>query len=310
MSGTPQATSEVEAYLNQGRMLSDGIPWADVEAARTAAREDSEVDWFDFWMGRSGRLHRARRAGRSPSRNGITAGELLWLASLTAHYAQYMWFHDPSRRELGQRRKVELFDRAAPHLTPPGERVEIDFEGATIPGYLRLPQHAGDGPFPCCVLIGGLESTKEESHRFENLCLERGLATFAFDGPGQGEMFFEVKLGPDFERYLLGRPGRARAAARGRLRAARRPRAQPRRPLCAEVGRGRRPLRGLRRLGRMLRPHRSRLDAAQDSGRASATPPESRIRSAPTSTCSPRSTWRRWPTASPAPRCCCTGATT
>jgi 2,6-dihydroxypseudooxynicotine hydrolase len=96
---------------------------------------------------------------------------------------------------------VELFDRAAPHLKPPAERVEIGFEGTTIPGHLRLPESAGDGPFACCVLIGGLESTKEESHRFEDLCLERGLATFAFDGPGQGEMFFEVKLGPDFERY-------------------------------------------------------------------------------------------------------------
>jgi 2,6-dihydroxypseudooxynicotine hydrolase len=33
------------------------------------------------------------------------------------------------------------------------------------------------------------------------MCLRRGVATFAFDGPGQGELFFEVKLRPDFERY-------------------------------------------------------------------------------------------------------------
>lgn len=200
MSEAPQATAGVEAYLNRGRMLSDGIPWSDVERALAAAVADPEVDWFDFWMARSD--HYAELGDRAlADDHRISAGELLWLASLTAHYAQYMWFHDRGRRELGQRRKVELFDRAAPHLEPPGERVEIDFEGTTIPGYLRLPENAGDGPFACCVLIGGLESTKEESHRFENLCLERGLATFAFDGPGQGEMFFEVKLGPDFERY-------------------------------------------------------------------------------------------------------------
>jgi 2,6-dihydroxypseudooxynicotine hydrolase len=133
---------------------------------------------------------------------GISGGEWLWNASLSAHYAQFMWFHDPERREAGQRRKVELFDRAAPHFSPPGERVEIPFDGATIPGYLRLPEAVRDGgPVPCCVLIGGLESTKEESHLFENLCLARGMATLAFDGPGQGELFFEVKLGPDFERY-------------------------------------------------------------------------------------------------------------
>ena len=195
MTGSP----EVEAYLNRGRMLSDGVPWADVEHAHEAADSDRDTDWFDFWMARSEAYEelgeRAVAAG-----HGISAGELLWLASLTAHYGQYMWFHDPARREHGQRRKVELFNRAAPHLNPPAERVEIAFEGATIPGFLRLPETGADGPAPCVVLIGGLESTKEESHRFENLCLERGLATFAFDGPGQGELFFEIKLGPHFER--------------------------------------------------------------------------------------------------------------
>ena len=198
MTGTQ--TAETEAFLNQGRMLSDGIPWADVEQSRAAAASDPDVDWFDFWMSRSDDYVALGERALAES-HGISAGELLWLASLTAHYAQYMWFHDRDRREAGQRRKVELFNRAAPHLNPPAERVEIGFEGVTIPGFLRLPQTAGDGPHPCCVLIGGLESTKEESHRFENLCLERGLATFAFDGPGQGETFFEVKLGPDFERY-------------------------------------------------------------------------------------------------------------
>jgi 2,6-dihydroxypseudooxynicotine hydrolase len=210
MSGAQAA--ELEAYLNPGRMLSDGIPWADVERARAAAAADPQTDWFDLWMARSDEYAELGERALAES-HGISAGELLWLASLTAHYAQYMWFHDRARREHGQRRKVELFNRAAPHLNPPAKRVEIGFEGATIPGFLRLPGPAGDGPHPCCVLIGGLESTKEESHRFEDLCLERGLATFAFDGPGQGEMFFEVKLGPDFERYssavlddLAGRP--------------------------------------------------------------------------------------------------------
>lgn len=200
MSGAPQAAPAVEAFLNRGRMLSDGIPWPDVERALAAAATDPQVDWFDFWMARAD--HYAELGERAVAESRvISGGELLWLASLAAHYAQYMWFHDRDRREQGQRRKVDLFDRAAPYLKPPAERVEIEFEGATIAGYLRLPEGAGEGSFPCCVLIGGLESTKEESHRFEGLCLERGLATFAFDGPGQGEMFFEVKLGPDFERY-------------------------------------------------------------------------------------------------------------
>jgi 2,6-dihydroxypseudooxynicotine hydrolase len=55
---------------------------------------------------------------------------------------------------------------------------------------------------PCVVLIGGLESTKEESYLFEGMCLRRGLAPLAFDGPGQGELFFTRKLVGDFERYV------------------------------------------------------------------------------------------------------------
>lgn len=36
---------------------------------------------------------------------------------------------------------------------------------------------------------------------FENLLLDRGIATFTFDGPGQGEMFEDVALAGDYERY-------------------------------------------------------------------------------------------------------------
>jgi 2,6-dihydroxypseudooxynicotine hydrolase len=51
------------------------------------------------------------------------------------------------------------------------------------------------------MILGGLESTKEESYLFENRCLARGLATCTFDGPGQGETYFQAKLRPDFHRF-------------------------------------------------------------------------------------------------------------
>jgi 2,6-dihydroxypseudooxynicotine hydrolase len=113
-----------------------------------------------------------------------------------------MWFHDPARREAGQRAKSELYQQAAPHLLPAAERADIAFEETSIPGYLRRPAQGDGGSVPCVVLIGGLESTKEESYLFEAMCLRRGVATFAFDGPGQGEMFFDRKLQRDFERYV------------------------------------------------------------------------------------------------------------
>jgi len=199
MTTTSTTSQSIHGLLNAGRMLSDGIPPRDLQQA-TEQITDLE-EWFDFWIAAG---ERYELLGGEALENGsrVSGGEWLWQASLCFHYAQFMWFHDPAKREQGQRRKVELYNRAAPHFKPPGERIEIPFEGITIPGFLRLPE--GERPAtgsPCVLLLGGLESTKEESYLFENICLRRGLATFAFDGPGQGEVFFEVKLRHDFERY-------------------------------------------------------------------------------------------------------------
>ena len=195
MSADDLVPEKVEAILNPGRMLSDGIPYPDFAAAR-ALGDLSE--WLPFWAETAERYEalgmEALEAG-----DRVSGGEWLWHSSLSWHYGQLMWFHEPERREHGQHKKVELYKRAAPHLVAPAERLEIAFESTIIPGYLRLP--AGPGPHPCAVLIGGLESTKEESYHFEALCHRRGLATFAFDGPGQGEMYFDVKLCADFHRY-------------------------------------------------------------------------------------------------------------
>lgn len=193
------STADVKSLLNMGRMLYDGVPYFDIQRAGESVADLDQ--WFDFWA-QAGKRYEA--LGEEALQNGATvsAGEWLWQASLSFHYAQFMWFHDPMRREAGQGRKVELYNRAAPHFRPPAERIEISFDGVKLPGFLRVPPgEQPDTGWPCVLLLGGLESTKEESYGFENLCLRRGLATFAFDGPGQGETFFQLKLQPRFERY-------------------------------------------------------------------------------------------------------------
>ncbi len=187
--------TKIEAILNPGRMLADGIPFPDYDRARRLA---DTAEWYGFWAD-TGQRYEALGEDALSRGDLVSGGEWLWHASLSFHYAQFMWFHEPELREAGQRRKAELYQRAAAYLMPAADRIEVSFDQTTIPGYLRLP--VGNGPYPCVLVLGGLESTKEESYLFENMCLRRGLATFAFDGPGQGEMFFDVKLQPDFERY-------------------------------------------------------------------------------------------------------------
>ena len=179
------------------RLMGDGVPAGDVAAARARLRHWEE--WYPFWAGRGDDYERLAREALAKGRR-LSAGELFWQACLSYHYAQFLWFHDPANRDDGQRRKVELYKQAAPLFSPPAERFEIPFEGVTIPGYLRLPL-GRTGRAPVALMLGGLESTKEESYLFENRCLARGLATCTFDGPGQGEVYFEARLSPDFHRF-------------------------------------------------------------------------------------------------------------
>jgi 2,6-dihydroxypseudooxynicotine hydrolase len=71
------------------------------------------------------------------------------------------------------------------YLDPPGERVDIPYEGALLHGILRKP--GGIARPPVVVMCMGLDSAKEEMDAYESIFLDRGMATLAFDGPGQGD---------------------------------------------------------------------------------------------------------------------------
>ena len=87
---------------------------------------------------------------------------------------------------------------ALPHLDPPGERVAIPYGERTLYANLRCPR--GVVRPPVVVMVMGLDSAKEEMHTNEQLFLDRGMATLAFDGPGQGEAEYDLPICPEFEK--------------------------------------------------------------------------------------------------------------
>jgi len=192
---TRQLIDDVMAEAH-GRMLGDGMWYPDLREILDRVQHWGQ--WFDVWAEFG---ERYERLGDEALARGwkVSAGEYYWRACLHYHYGQFLYFRCPERREAGQRKKQELYQMAAPLLVPPAERLDIPIEETSVPGYLRLPP--GIAKAPCAILIGGLETTKEESYGFENMLLRRGVATLAFDGPGQGEMWFRCKMQPDFERY-------------------------------------------------------------------------------------------------------------
>ena len=179
------------------RVVGDGVFYPDLLRLRSSIR--SWDQWLERWSELGSEYEKLAQAAESQG-HLVTAGEHYWQAALCWHFGQFLWFHRPHEKETAQARKIELYRKAAPLLLPPAERSDVAFDGIRMPGFLRRP--AGGGPAPCVILIGGLDSTKEESYHFENACLRRGLATYAFDGPGQGECHSQRQLVPDFERYV------------------------------------------------------------------------------------------------------------
>lgn len=198
MTGQTEIGTPLSKMMAWGRLAADGIVTNDLlEAAELNERDQ----WMPFWSDK-GEEYAARAESAAEAGHTITAGRWFWYASMCFHVAQFYWFHDPPVKEAAQRRKQELYQRAAPHLVPPAERFDLPFEDTEIPGYVRRPlgeAPAGGWPFVLC--IGGGESTKEESLLMENMLLERGMGTVTFDGPGQGEFRFQKPMVTDFHRY-------------------------------------------------------------------------------------------------------------
>lgn len=180
------------------RFFAEGVHYRDLQDLRARIRDLS--DWCEAWSGfaraAEERGDRALAAGLS-----LTAGSELARASLYYFFAQFMLFHDPATKRVAYEHAARTLRRAASHLAPPLQPVEIPFRAITLPAYLRVP--AGASRPPCVILLGGLDTTKEEQLVISTLCAQRGLATLAFDGPGQGETSSKLPLTPEFDRALV-----------------------------------------------------------------------------------------------------------
>jgi 2,6-dihydroxypseudooxynicotine hydrolase len=114
------------------------------------------------------------------------------------HFGKFLFVNDTKQMKQAHRKAVECRNKALPLLDPPGERVAIAYEGKHLYGNLRKPKGATRPPV--VVMCMGLDSTKEEMDDYENRFLKRGLATLAFDGPGQGEAEYDFAICPEYEK--------------------------------------------------------------------------------------------------------------
>jgi 2,6-dihydroxypseudooxynicotine hydrolase len=191
-------SAELSRFIEGGRLAADGVPYGLLQEVSAGLREGRS--WPDLWEAVSVELEAAAASG-SERGDSLSAAEWLWEASLAAHVSQLHAYEDLGRRAAAEDRRRKLYQLAVPGLPIPASPQTVRCSGVETTGYLRLPA-ASPPPVPCLILVGGLDSTKEESLRFEDLCLTRGVATFVFDGPGQGETRERVPFGADFDPWV------------------------------------------------------------------------------------------------------------
>jgi 2,6-dihydroxypseudooxynicotine hydrolase len=176
------------------RFVSNGVPLTDFQEV-TAGIEHWE-DWCRAWSARA-EVHAA--LGRKTLADGfrLSAGEHLTRAAVCYHFSKFVFVADTAQMKAAHAKAVECRNLALPLLTPPGERVAIPYEGKPLYGNLRKP--VGIATPPVLVMCMGLDSAKEEMDAYESVFLARGMATLAFDGPGQGEAEYDIPIRGDYE---------------------------------------------------------------------------------------------------------------
>jgi dienelactone hydrolase len=176
------------------RLTTNGIAVGDFEVVKSQISRWDQ--WCQAWCD-LGAVHEA--LGREALAEGRTrsAGQHLAQAAVYFHFAKFVFVVDLDQMKAAHASAVRCYMDALPLLDPPGERIEVPFDGSKMVGVLKKP--VGSGPHPVVMLIPGLDSTKEELQSTEALFLQRGLATFSVDGPGQGESEYDLPIRPDWE---------------------------------------------------------------------------------------------------------------
>jgi dipeptidyl aminopeptidase/acylaminoacyl peptidase len=192
MSSDPRVKAAISHW--GARFVANGVTLTDFEDVTASLA--SYDDWCRAWSARAA-IHEQMGREALARKTFLTAGECLQRAGVYYHFASFLFVHDIPQMKVAHKKQIECRQAALPHLRPPGERVEIPYQGKTLAGILRKP--AGVERSPVVVMAVGLDSTKEETDAYEAPFLARGMATLVFEGPGQGEAQYDLAIRGDYE---------------------------------------------------------------------------------------------------------------
>jgi dipeptidyl aminopeptidase/acylaminoacyl peptidase len=179
----------VVAALNAGGLI-DEVDRA-CRPIKDAAQQGEDAGTEDFlrvWTALTDRLVEQAEAAEKAGHTR-TAGQLWFRSVAYLSIAERMLARSNPDRLPTYRRLLELAERAFATHSPRVSRVEIPYEGTTLPAYFSRPAAADNGPVPVVVLVNGLDSTKEHMYSSNHWLelAERGIGCLMLDQPGTGE---------------------------------------------------------------------------------------------------------------------------
>lgn len=188
--------ARVEAAIKNWapRFTSQGVDYNDF--VRTTSLIERWEEWLDAWCV-TGDMHASLAKEAEAAGRLLTAGEAWVRAALSYHFAKFVWMVDMAKYRSAADKAVSSLYAAHRNLDPTAERIEMDLEGNLMVANLRRPGMSVKPPL--IILLPGLDSTKEEFFHWENVYLNRGMATLSLEGSGQGETGYHTFIRPDYE---------------------------------------------------------------------------------------------------------------
>ena len=178
----------VVATLNSGGTI-DEVDRA-CRPIRELAAQGSDVGTRSSWPrgARSPTRSRSRPPRRRRTGHLRTAGQKYLRAAAYLCQAERMLSNSSPDRVPTYQHCLELMEKSFELIDPATTRVQVPFEGTTLPAYFTNASTDG-APVPTMIMWNGLDSTKEHMYTsgWPSEMAARGISVLQVDCPGSGE---------------------------------------------------------------------------------------------------------------------------
>ncbi|MBN2529628.1 MAG: alpha/beta hydrolase [Deltaproteobacteria bacterium] len=189
------------------RLLIFGVNPIDVEYVLNAVENTKHMNtasmaraWFTQWDNKAQKYIRKARHAESEQRHQ-TARELFLLATRCYYAITLINFPDARDKQNAYLEFAALYRKQLSLSSHQSERLMVRLhDGSHIPAYLHLPSERAAQPHPCVVIYSGLGSCKEEMRTLALPLIERGIAVFVADMPGNGETIYFANVTCSYAR--------------------------------------------------------------------------------------------------------------